>query len=387
MDERIESILGYLHERGVIEEVLNEASEGAKAPPPASKRAVLQLPTITVAVEDLQDESNRTCCICLEIHCPGGRVKRLPCAHIFHQTCIRQWLGNTCTCPVCRFELETSDAEYELERFYRMVDRKPRIHGYELERMTVSEIQTFFQQNEIRFPDLPGDSPSDQKEILINIISESDKVDLIPESKPLRRALSDGEIRMRSRQTPKKLNQKPQAGIPQRPHPVNRRSSWHGGQTIQNYQAEQKKEGILQQSAATKRNSMRELKEETKTRKMPPTLGIKKQLSWSKEIKRENEGMHRGIGQRRHSCQGQLGQGQTTQQKAKPRRLSIHTKKLSSYPKNLVEIQDKKKIVLPKTAATNPIEKNNVQQQQAARAARKPVDRRKSTGQTPGPWC
>eukprot|EP00547_Thalassionema_nitzschioides_P005405 CAMPEP_0194201994 /NCGR_PEP_ID=MMETSP0156-20130528/2131_1 /TAXON_ID=33649 /ORGANISM="Thalassionema nitzschioides, Strain L26-B" /LENGTH=334 /DNA_ID=CAMNT_0038927351 /DNA_START=22 /DNA_END=1022 /DNA_ORIENTATION=- len=332
MDERIESILGYLHERGVIEEVLNEASEGAKAPPPASKRAVLQLPTITVAVEDLQDESNRTCCICLEIHCPGGRVKRLPCAHIFHQTCIRQWLGNTCTCPVCRFELETSDAEYELERFYRMVDRKPRIHGYELERMTVSEIQTFFQQNEIRFPDLPGDSPSDQKEILINIISESDKVDLIPESKPLRRALLEGTARMCSRHTAKEqvYHKKPENSIPQPPRPMDRGITWHAGQKMtQKYQ--DKHPNIMscsppRPSIATKRiaSSRRGATEETtkegmETKAMSPS---KKKLSWpiTKE-RRRNSGHHGQSGQQgNNTAQRRISFGKTTEPKIIPAR-------------------------------------------------------------------
>ena len=34
--------------------------------PPASKRAIRQLPTVVVAPEDLVDPNNRECCICLE---------------------------------------------------------------------------------------------------------------------------------------------------------------------------------------------------------------------------------------------------------------------------------------------------------------------------------
>ena len=34
--------------------------------PPASKRALRQIPTIVVTPDDLIDESNRECCICLE---------------------------------------------------------------------------------------------------------------------------------------------------------------------------------------------------------------------------------------------------------------------------------------------------------------------------------
>jgi hypothetical protein len=37
-----------------------------KGPPPASTKALRQLPIVTVAPEDLVDENNRECCICLE---------------------------------------------------------------------------------------------------------------------------------------------------------------------------------------------------------------------------------------------------------------------------------------------------------------------------------
>lgn len=39
---------------------------GPRGPPPASSKALRQLPTVVVSPEDLIDESNRECCICLE---------------------------------------------------------------------------------------------------------------------------------------------------------------------------------------------------------------------------------------------------------------------------------------------------------------------------------
>jgi len=153
---QVDGILDYLIQSGIISDVFNglftnggSAGIGGggfnepRAPPPASKKAIEQLPTIMVQQEDLADENNRACCICLEPNNIKDRVKRLPCAHIFHEQCILSWLRNTNTCPVCRYELETEDESYEPVRLERMSNRKPRIHPYELERMSFSELQAF----------------------------------------------------------------------------------------------------------------------------------------------------------------------------------------------------------------------------------------------------
>lgn len=49
------------------EEAMDPQGAGiGNGPPPASAKALRQLPTVKVAPEDLVDESNRECCICLE---------------------------------------------------------------------------------------------------------------------------------------------------------------------------------------------------------------------------------------------------------------------------------------------------------------------------------
>lgn len=159
--------------------------EGNKGPPPASSNALRQLPTVKVAPEDLVDENNRECCICLEENHLKERVVRLPCAHIFHQKCIHDWLTKHCTCPVCRYELETDDKQYERGRKQRMKSRKPRIHSYELDRMPVNDLRELGKQLKVHLPRM-GEKPD-----LIQALAKSGKVDIIAAPKPVEYILSD----------------------------------------------------------------------------------------------------------------------------------------------------------------------------------------------------
>ena len=56
-----------------------------------------------------------TCSICLEelvdedgAYVNGG-VRRLECAHLFHENCIRRWTRRNQTCPVCRVRIDSTD--------------------------------------------------------------------------------------------------------------------------------------------------------------------------------------------------------------------------------------------------------------------------------------
>lgn len=151
---------------------------------PTSKRALRQIPTVMVTAEDLVDENNRECCICLDQIPLGGMVSRLPCGHIFHRECITDWLQKNNTCCICRYELETDDLEYERIRKEKMRNRKPRFRDYELQRMSVRELQQWCDRLKII-------QNAVEKRGLIDAIKYSGKIDLIAAPKPLEYKISD----------------------------------------------------------------------------------------------------------------------------------------------------------------------------------------------------
>lgn len=80
--------------------------------PPASKSAVQALPSVTVD-EALLKSDLAQCAVCKDDFELGTAVKQMPCKHVYHDDCIMPWLELHNSCPVCRHELPTDDADYE----------------------------------------------------------------------------------------------------------------------------------------------------------------------------------------------------------------------------------------------------------------------------------
>lgn len=54
----------------------------------------------TATEEELKEQE--TCSICYETMSKGGQAKKIKCGHIYHLICIKQWMQQSNTCPVCR---------------------------------------------------------------------------------------------------------------------------------------------------------------------------------------------------------------------------------------------------------------------------------------------
>ncbi|KAJ7545357.1 hypothetical protein O6H91_09G116600 [Diphasiastrum complanatum] len=79
--------------------------------PPAAKSAVESLPTIHISEEHLGTDYAQ-CAVCKDEFDLGSEAREMPCKHIYHAECIFPWLAEHSSCPVCRHELPTDDAEY-----------------------------------------------------------------------------------------------------------------------------------------------------------------------------------------------------------------------------------------------------------------------------------
>ncbi|KAF3446136.1 hypothetical protein FNV43_RR11315 [Rhamnella rubrinervis] len=91
-----------------------ENERGAPRVPPASKEVVANLPVITINEEILGKlGKDAECAICKENLVVNDKMQELPCMHTFHPPCLKPWLDEHNSCPICRYELQTDDDAYE----------------------------------------------------------------------------------------------------------------------------------------------------------------------------------------------------------------------------------------------------------------------------------
>lgn len=96
---------------------LVDNENASKGSPPAAKSVVENLPSVVLTKEEIAENNNTVvCAVCKDEFAVGEKVTKMPCCHLYHRDCIIPWLGIRNTCPVCRYELPTDDANYEKRR-------------------------------------------------------------------------------------------------------------------------------------------------------------------------------------------------------------------------------------------------------------------------------
>ncbi|KAH6774271.1 RING/U-box superfamily protein [Perilla frutescens var. hirtella] len=98
----------------ILPEIMSRDSSGARRVPPASKEVVANLPVTGVTEEILVKlGKDAVCSICQESLIVDDKMQELPCKHMFHPPCLKPWLDEHNSCPICRHELRTDDHAYE----------------------------------------------------------------------------------------------------------------------------------------------------------------------------------------------------------------------------------------------------------------------------------
>ncbi|KAI0996166.1 hypothetical protein K3495_g12014 [Podosphaera aphanis] len=81
---------------------LMEQSPNSNAPGPASAEAIAALPKKKLDASLIGFDGKGECSICMDEIKVGQEVVVLPCNHWFDETCIKSWLREHNTCPICR---------------------------------------------------------------------------------------------------------------------------------------------------------------------------------------------------------------------------------------------------------------------------------------------
>lgn len=140
---------------------------------PTAASTLRTLPRVKVTAHDLAANEGTECTICLEELVEGETALRIPCGHLFHEECVKDWLKKSNECPVCRFEMPSDDKEHERGRSERMAGRKIRLRMADL---TVKSVQELNRLAHFIGVDVRG---CIEKKEITDRIAASEKVEII----------------------------------------------------------------------------------------------------------------------------------------------------------------------------------------------------------------
>ncbi|CAD6501252.1 BgTH12-01504 [Blumeria graminis f. sp. triticale] len=94
-----------VHSQEALDQIISalmDQSPTSNAPGPASQEAITALPKKILDEKMLGPEAKGECSICMDDVKVGDEVMVLPCNHWFDEACVRAWLSEHNTCPICR---------------------------------------------------------------------------------------------------------------------------------------------------------------------------------------------------------------------------------------------------------------------------------------------
>eukprot|EP00036_Acanthoecidae_sp_10tr_P000374 CAMPEP_0182932502 /NCGR_PEP_ID=MMETSP0105_2-20130417/31484_1 /TAXON_ID=81532 ORGANISM="Acanthoeca-like sp., Strain 10tr" /NCGR_SAMPLE_ID=MMETSP0105_2 /ASSEMBLY_ACC=CAM_ASM_000205 /LENGTH=212 /DNA_ID=CAMNT_0025071107 /DNA_START=65 /DNA_END=699 /DNA_ORIENTATION=- len=82
--------------------------DSQKRAPPASEAVIGKLMASAIKMSETEMAAGTPCSVCQSKIAPDATVLLLQCGHPYHPDCLLPWLKQTSTCPVCRWDVNTS---------------------------------------------------------------------------------------------------------------------------------------------------------------------------------------------------------------------------------------------------------------------------------------
>ncbi|KAG8371051.1 hypothetical protein BUALT_Bualt13G0046700 [Buddleja alternifolia] len=108
MGHRRADIADFLMGHGLNELIEQLSMNDRRGPAPAPRSAIDAMPTIKISQRHLNTDAH--CPVCKDKFELGSKARQMPCDHIYHSDCIVPWLVEHNSCPVCRIELPSGNA-------------------------------------------------------------------------------------------------------------------------------------------------------------------------------------------------------------------------------------------------------------------------------------
>lgn len=101
-------MMGFEEFIQLLAQRMSEEQEGVSNP--TSEETIARIPLVEIKdqhCKKLDDGTMEapTCSVCITDFQKGSKNLILPCGHLFHPDCIKPWLKDHNTCPVCRKQL------------------------------------------------------------------------------------------------------------------------------------------------------------------------------------------------------------------------------------------------------------------------------------------
>ena len=101
-DYRSDSNIDDLLLRFEEEDIIDDENKENLFKEEDAKEILRYIPSSVIQEEKNKNENNDKCLICLYEFKIGDKVSTLPCLHIFHIDCLKNWIMRNTWCPICK---------------------------------------------------------------------------------------------------------------------------------------------------------------------------------------------------------------------------------------------------------------------------------------------